>query len=62
MTGIAKTTLMALKSGNNKGVQFSTIEKLATALKCEPQHFFDSDTNWAAYKWAENYQRGLKHE
>lgn len=58
LTGISKTTIMALQSGNNKGVQFATIEKLAEALKCEPQHLLDENTDWAAYKWANRYQGG----
>lgn len=61
LTGIAKTTIMALQSGKNKGVQFATIEKLAEALKCEPQHFFNENTDWTAYKWANEYQGG-NHE
>lgn len=61
-TGIAKSTIMALQSGKNKGVQFATIEKLAEALKCEPQHFLDKDIDWAAYKWANGYQGGEQNE
>ncbi|WP_323064814.1 helix-turn-helix domain-containing protein [Limosilactobacillus reuteri] len=62
MTGISKTTLMALQSGRNKGVQFTTVEKLAIALKCNPWQLFDEDMNWAAYKWANTYQGGVTHE
>ena len=62
LTGISKTTIMALQSGNNKGVQFATIEKLAEALKCEPQHLLDRNTDWAAYKWANGYQGGNRDE
>lgn len=62
LTGISKTTLMALQSGNNKGIQFTTVEKLAVALKCNPWQLFDEDMNWTAYKWANKYQGVNKNE
>lgn len=43
-------------------IRFETIEEIARALKCKPQQLLDEETDWAIYKWAENYQRGLKHE
>lgn len=62
ITGVAVTTIIALQSGKNKGVQFSTVEKLAKGLKCEPQHLFSEDMNWTAYKWANTYQGVNKNE
>lgn len=56
-SGISKTTIMALCSGENKGVQFSTVVRLAKALYCKPEYFFSEDTNWAVYKWANDYQK-----
>lgn len=62
LSGVAVTTLMALRSGDNKGIQFLTIEKIAVALKCNPWQLFDEDMNWTAYKWANKYQGVNKNE
>lgn len=61
-SGISKTTIMAICSGKSKGVQFSTIVRLAKALYCQPQHFFDESTDWAAYKWANDYRKEDEHD
>lgn len=62
MTGISKTTIMALQSGKNKGIQFSTVEKLAVALKCNPYQLYDENTDWTAYKWSRTYQGVNKND
>lgn len=62
LSGVAVTTLMALRSGDNKGVQFLTVEKIAVALKCNPWQLFDEDMNWTAYKWSNTYQGVNKNE
>lgn len=61
-SGISKTTIMALCSGKSKGVQFSTIARLAKALYCQPEHLFNSSTNWALYKWANDYRKEDEHD
>ena len=61
-SGISKTTIMALCSGKSKGVQFSTIARLAKALYCQPEHFFNSSTDWALYKWANDYRKEDEHD
>lgn len=62
LSGVAVTTLMALQSGDNKGIQFLTVEKIAVALKCNPWQLFDEDMNWTAYKWSNTYQGVNKNE
>lgn len=62
LSGVAVTTLMALRSGDNKGIQFLTVEKIAVALKCNPWQLFSEDMNWTAYKWANTYQGVNKNE
>lgn len=62
LSGVAATTLMDLQSGDNKGIQFLTVEKIAVALKCNPWQLFDEDMNWTAYKWANKYQRGRNND
>lgn len=62
ITGISKTTLMALQSGKNKGIQFSTVEKLAVALKRNPYQLYDENTDWTAYKWSRTYQGVNKND
>ena len=61
-SGISKTTIMALCSGKSKGVQFSTIARLAKALYCQPEHFFNSSTDWALYIWANDYRKEDEHD
>ena len=61
-SGISKTTIMDLCSGKSKGVQFSTIARLAKALYCQPEHFFNSSTDWALYKWANDYRKEDEHD
>lgn len=41
MSGVSITTIMALEYGHNKGVQFSTIEKLCNALELNPSMLFE---------------------
>ncbi|WCG38538.1 helix-turn-helix transcriptional regulator [Aerococcus urinaeequi] len=41
MTGISKTTLLALSENKGKGVQFDTIDKICNALGVTPNEFFD---------------------
>lgn len=43
LSGVAKTTIMNLEYGHNKGVQFETITKLANALEIEPQQLFKDE-------------------
>ncbi len=61
-SGISKTTIMALCSGKSKGVQFSTIARLAKALYCQPEHFFSASTHWVAFKWANDYRKEDEHD
>lgn len=61
-SGISKTTIMALCSGKGKGVQFSTIARLAKALYCQPEQFFSASTDWALYKWANDYRKEDEHD
>lgn len=62
LTSVSRNTINAVTSGEAKMIRFTTIEEIAKALKCKPQQLLDEETDWAIYKWAENYQRGLKHE
>ena len=62
MTNVSRNTITNLTSGKSKMARFESIEEIARALKCKPQQLLDEETDWAIYKWAENYQRGLKHE
>ena len=62
MTNVSRNTITNLTSGKSKMARFESIDEIAKALKCEPQQLFDENTNWTIYKWANKYQRGLKHE
>ena len=62
LTSVSRNTINAVTSGKAKMIRFETIEEIARALRCKPQQLLDEETDWAIYKWAENYQRGLKHE
>lgn len=61
-TAVSRNTINAVTSGKAKMIRFETIEEIARALRCKPQQLLDEETDWTIYKWAENYQRGLKHE
>jgi putative transcriptional regulator len=39
-TGISHTTLWRLKKGRALGINFDTLEKLCTALQCQPGDVF----------------------
>ncbi|UDM79570.1 helix-turn-helix domain-containing protein [Vagococcus fluvialis] len=39
-TGISRTTLTNISSGNSKMIQFESIEKIAEALNIEPYELF----------------------
>lgn len=61
-SGLSKTTITALRWGKSKGVRFSTVARLAKALYCQPEHFFNVSTDWAAYKWANDYRKEDEHD
>lgn len=56
MTGISKTTIMALEYGKNKGAMFETIGKLAVALECKPEDFFKLNCEWTSKAHTNNWK------
>lgn len=56
-TKISRNTINLAASGKSKMIRFDTIEKIAVALKCQPYQLFDCKSNWAIYKWADDYKR-----
>lgn len=39
-SGISRSSLTIIASGNSKGIQYETIEKIADALEIEPHQLF----------------------
>jgi putative transcriptional regulator len=49
-TGISHSTLWRLKKGKALGINFETLEKLCSALECEPGQLFAINNNKSAIK------------
>ena len=45
LIGVSETHLSMFRSGKVKGVRFSTLDKLCTALACQPADLMQHDPN-----------------
>ncbi|WP_278556760.1 helix-turn-helix domain-containing protein [Limosilactobacillus vaginalis] len=59
LTGLSNSTISNLQWGQLKGVQFASIAKLASALRCRPEDFFKLDVKWAGQEFIANWREEI---